>query len=95
MAASWVVRTIRKSCDLAAPRAGTYNRKKNVYWWSEEIARKRNSCNRMRRRYLRSRNRIGIEDDLRRGRYLEYKIEKRELRKMIDKASLRLSHGLN
>lgn len=89
VAASWVVKTIRKSCDLAAPRAGTCNRKKNVYWWSEEIAVKRRNCNRMRRRYLRIRNRSGIEDDLRRSRYLDYKTERRELRKMIDKAKIK------
>lgn len=84
---------IRRACDLAAPRAGKYKRKKNVHWWSTEIAELRQNCIRARRlltkanrRCVRVDNTLEIcRDNL---RHL-YKCARKKLRDAIRAAKLK------
>lgn len=45
----WLQRIMRESCDSSAPKHRQGVRRKQVYWWSEEIAASRKDCNRQRR----------------------------------------------
>jgi hypothetical protein len=44
-------RNMQAVCDACMPRTGVTRRAREVYWWSEEIARLRGRCSRARRRY--------------------------------------------
>lgn len=44
-------------CDAAMPRAGPTPPRRNVYWWSDDIARLRRACVASRRQYTRHRRR--------------------------------------
>ena len=48
-------RDLHAICDSCMPRPGAPRRGGAVYWWSEEIARLRETCIYARRRYTRSR----------------------------------------
>lgn len=58
-AASWIDATLKEACDMVAPRAGKFKRKKNTHWWSPRIAELRSTCITARRELTKfnSRNR--------------------------------------
>ncbi|XP_063620671.1 uncharacterized protein LOC134793075 [Cydia splendana] len=55
--ASWLRDAMTDTCDAAMPRAGPFLPKRQVYWWSAELAQLRESCIAARRQYTRSRRR--------------------------------------
>lgn len=75
-----VERVMTDACDFSAPRVRVLPRK-STYWWNEEIAKLRKTCNRCRRRLLRA-NRGSNESDIREMKCL-YKDARKTFRKAI------------
>lgn len=75
---------MKNACNVSAPVVSGRNRRKQVYWWSVEIARLRTSAIRARRAWTRSRRRDS--DELILIKKADYRATKRELRKAIRKA---------
>ncbi|XP_075983175.1 uncharacterized protein LOC142981264 [Anticarsia gemmatalis] len=55
--AEWLVDAMSRVCDASMPRARPCLPRRQVYWWSPEIAQIRQNCVIARRRYARSRRR--------------------------------------
>lgn len=74
---------MKRACDAAMPRQSQCFKKRiSNYWWSEEIDQKRKECNRLRRKWKRSRRKTDSEIE----KEKEYRKAKKELRGMIAKA---------
>lgn len=52
--ATQLMRRITQACDVAMPRRRESNRRKPVFWWSDEIAELRRKCLRARRQHQRA-----------------------------------------
>jgi len=50
---SWLADLMRNACNLAAPLVSCKNKRRQVYWWSEEISDLRRVAIRARRRWFR------------------------------------------
>lgn len=75
---------IVEACDVAMKRKGG-EKKKEVYWWNEEINTKRKESIRQRRLYTRLRRRHASED-ICELKYIEYMKVKREFKEEIRKS---------
>lgn len=80
----WLQRIMRESCDSSAPKHRQGVRRKQVYWWSEEIAASRKDCNRQRRLWCRSAR--GQDEETKRRCEKNYRRAKKLLRRQIKAA---------
>lgn len=48
--ASWIDRTLKSACNMAAPRVGKPKHRRNAYWWSPQIAELRRTCIKTKRK---------------------------------------------
>ncbi|KAG7294991.1 hypothetical protein JYU34_022602 [Plutella xylostella] len=62
--ANWFRETLSQICDAAMPRARPIPPKKEMYWWSSEIADLRRACMSARRQYTRHRRRTRRSNDV-------------------------------
>jgi hypothetical protein len=70
-------------CDACMPQTGVTRRAREVYWWSEEIARLRGRCSRARRRYTRARRRRRGDEETVARVYETYREAWRSLKRAI------------
>lgn len=54
---AWFCRAVSQVCDASMPRAKPLPPRRQVYWWSAEIAHRRDACVAARRQYTRQRRR--------------------------------------
>ncbi|KAM3960856.1 putative 115 kDa protein in type-1 retrotransposable element R1DM [Aphomia sociella] len=88
--ATWFREALTKACDAAMPRTRAQPPRRQVYWWSEEIAEVRRQCVAARRRYTRSRRRWRFHDaDEEAQLYVAYKEKKKALQLSISRAKTR------
>lgn len=73
-------------CDAAMPRACASQPRRQVYWWTEEIAELRRCCVLRRRQYQRYRRRRRRETEVSESLYATYREAARALRVAIDEA---------
>lgn len=74
-----IMRIIRKGCNLSMPQIrGHKLRKKEVYWWNDDITNARRECCRSRRLYTRAKRRGEAESER-----IAYKEAKKKLQKEI------------
>jgi hypothetical protein len=82
-------RGLHAICDSCMPRSGAPRRAGAVYWWSEEIARLRETCIRARRRYTRSRRGSRVDESTVAFLYDAYCEARRPLQRAIKEAKRR------
>lgn len=82
----WLRNTLTEACDNAAPRRKPYSGRKQVYWWSENIADCRRECIRRRRAWMRGRRRRASSQGEVERYEREYRVAKKKLRLEINKA---------
>lgn len=71
-------------CDIAMPRTGQAPRPKAAYWWSAEIARLRDDCNRARRKLNHQRKKKrNANDRVAADLYSTWKEKKKDLQAAI------------
>lgn len=75
------LKIIARACDKAMPKKGNRRGKKHVYWWTDEIASLRKTCNTLRRRAQRARKNM---DQMTKD--TEYRTAKKKLRTAINKS---------
>ena len=73
-------------CDAAMPRARRGPVRRQVYWWTPEIADLRTSCHRARRAYIRCRRRNGFDPALENHLKTVYREKKKSLQLSINLA---------
>ncbi|KLV34219.1 hypothetical protein AB894_15215 [Piscirickettsia salmonis] len=87
--ARWLQDAMSRICDVAMPRVRPGQRKRQVYWWSQELAALRSACVTARRQYTRHR-RLRIrppEAEIREAELYEgYKVAKAALKAEIWRA---------
>jgi len=92
-------RSLSAVCDSAMPRARPAPPRRQVYWWSVDIAELRTACNSRRRVYLRSRRRRNSDDTAIRSSWEEYRQAKKALQLAIKRAKTQareeMLEGLN
>lgn len=81
--AEWLDTVMREACDFSAPRSGHRALRRKVFWWNEEVAELRVTCERSKRRWrkLRLRRHHLVEEAER-----SYRIARNSLRYAIKKA---------
>nr|XP_026499845.1 uncharacterized protein LOC113403490 [Vanessa tameamea] len=78
--------SLKEVCDVVMPRTRCRVPRRQVYWWSPEIADLWATCCRARRAYVRCRRRTGLDTDLE-GQMLDaYRQLKKDLQLAISKA---------
>jgi hypothetical protein len=87
--AQWFREAMSRVCDAAMPRAKSRPTRRQVYWWTPEIASLHQACVAARRRYSRLRRRRRRPDDVTTQEaelLLEYRAAKRILQVVIKRA---------
>lgn len=84
--AEWFRGAMTHICDASMPRVRPYTPKRQVYWWSAEIAQLRRACVVTRRQYTRQRRRRFRDEDLEVRLYAAYKEAKETLQLAIARA---------
>lgn len=82
--AAWVIDIVSGACDVAAPIVFSRNKRRQVYWWSEEISALRRASIRARRLWTKARHKVDEVDIY--NKMKEYRLAKRTLRLAIKKA---------
>lgn len=83
----WFRKTMKQICDAAMPRAQSRPSRRQVYWWSTEIARLRSNCVVAKRAYIRHRRRRRSRDaNTETQLYATYKETKKALQMAIRQA---------
>ncbi|KAM3958882.1 putative 115 kDa protein in type-1 retrotransposable element R1DM [Aphomia sociella] len=85
--ANWFREALKSICDAAMPRARSQSSRRQVYWWSEEIADLRRQCMVARRQYTRYRRpRRNRDVDHEAQLFRAYKDLKKALQLLIHRA---------
>lgn len=82
--ANWLVDLVSNACNVAAPIISRTNRRRQMYWWSEEIYRLRSLTVRAKRIWSKSK-REGIDSVIHTMK-TRYRLAKRTLRDAIKAA---------
>lgn len=81
--AQWFAGAMTSICDAAMPRVRLRPSKREVYWWSQELANLRGTCVAARRAYTRHRRRRARNEVLERELHQTYKDAKAALKRAI------------
>lgn len=87
--AEWFRTAMSQVCDASMSRAGPRPPKRQVYWWSQEIANLRGLCMAARRQYTRQRRRRRRDEAAEVLLYGAYRAKARDLRVAISEAKSR------
>ncbi|XP_038213330.1 uncharacterized protein LOC119833410, partial [Zerene cesonia] len=85
----WFQQALSQICDAAMPRVRSLPPKRQVYWWSGDLATLRSACVRARRLYSRLRRRRHRDEEMENQRYAEYREAKNKLKIAMEKAKVK------
>lgn len=90
--ARWLMKIVTDACNVAIPRVTRVDRRRQVYWWSEEISELRRAALGARRAWTRERRGVGVGIELIKRR--AYGAARDSLRRAIKTAKSRSWHEL-
>lgn len=87
--AEWFQMALSQVCDVAMPRIKSPHHRRQVYWWSEDLASLRTECVKRRRKYTRLRRRRNRDEQEECRLYTAYRESKKALKSAIGKAKIK------